>query len=164
VSDFSDWLKGSGNHGGGTSPPSPPPTSPSAIRELMSELDLALRGAAQEERLQIAATLLARVSEMTLACLGAPPPQPREELLSIKQAAERSGLSAQYLHQQHQKGHLEDITYRIGGRVLLSASGLARWIEDGKWLKVREHLRSLAQQAGRAMGPGDGTGRPRKAR
>ena len=71
--------------------------------------------------MQMAAALLARCTTSA----------DRDRNLSVKEAAERMGVSVSYLYQNHGK---LPFTVKIGSRLLFSSDGIAKWLrrQQGK--------------------------------
>lgn len=76
------------------------------------------------------ALALARIAKTrSLEPTGAPATSSVNRNLSASEAAQRSGLSTDYLYKQARAGELP-FALRIGGRVLFDASGLERWLRE----------------------------------
>jgi predicted DNA-binding transcriptional regulator AlpA len=96
---------------------------------------LALARTAPAEELPRLLGQLREVEATAMARLTAPvpPPQP-DELLDVRAAAARLGLSEDYLYRHHRT---LPFARRVGRRVLFSSSGIAEFIAQKKPLATR---------------------------
>jgi excisionase family DNA binding protein len=94
-----------------------------------AELDRAIAEAAPDERPALALALAARLGALAAGMATAAPNrtsshQPKDENLSVEEAARRLGLSKDWIYRNAVK---LPFAVRIGRRLLFSADGLERW-------------------------------------
>lgn len=94
---------------------------------------------------------LAEVNATALARLNSPaPPTSHDELLEVRAASARLGLSQGYLYRHHAEF---PFTRHIGRRLLFSASGMDEYINRNGVLTARRQRASLSP-SGRQKGDG----------